>query len=82
MRRYRVAFQEYAMKWLVNLIYDPEYKGYVADVPELPGCMSQGKTVESALENVKEAIELHLESLPRRKKNKQPAPALTTTVEV
>ena len=33
------------MKVLVNLIYDPEYKGYVADVPQLPGCMSQGKTV-------------------------------------
>ena len=47
------------MKYLVNLIYDPEYCGYVADVtdvPELPGCMSQGKTVEKALENAKDAI--------------------------
>ena len=44
------------MKYLVNLIYDPAYRGYVADVPELPGCMSQGKTVEKALANVKEAI--------------------------
>ncbi len=44
------------MRYLVNLIYDPEYGGYVADVPQLPGCMSQGKTVERALENVKEAI--------------------------
>lgn len=48
------------MRLLVNLIYDPEYKGYVADVPELPGCMSQGKTVENALENVKEAIALYI----------------------
>ncbi len=70
------------MKWLVNLIYDPEYKGYVADVPELPGCMSQGKTVETALQNVKEAIELYLEALPRHKKTARPLPALTTTVEV
>jgi predicted RNase H-like HicB family nuclease len=41
---------------LVNLTFDPEYHGYVADVPQLPGCMSQGKTVEAALKNVREAI--------------------------
>ncbi len=49
---------------LVNLIYYPEYKGYVADVPDLPGCMSQGKTVEKALVNVREAIALYLSTMP------------------
>ena len=68
------------MKMLVNLIYDPEYKGYVADVPELPGCMSQGKTVEKALVNVREAIALYLSTMPRGKRKSQIA--LTTTVEV
>ena len=68
------------MKMLVNLIYDPEYKGYVADVPELPGCMSQGKTVEKALANVREAIALYLSTLPKRKRKTQAA--LTTMVEV
>ncbi|MGA2606753.1 MAG: type II toxin-antitoxin system HicB family antitoxin [Terriglobia bacterium] len=43
-------------QFLVNLIFDPEYNGYVADVPQLPGCMSQGKTVEGALKNVRKAI--------------------------
>lgn len=43
-------------QFLVNLIFDPEYDGYVADVPQLPGCMSQGKTVEAALKNVHKAI--------------------------
>jgi predicted RNase H-like HicB family nuclease len=43
-------------QFLVNLIFDPEYHGYVADVPQLPGCMSQGKTVEAALKNVRKAI--------------------------
>jgi len=70
------------MRLIVNLVYDEEYKGYVADVPELPGCMSQGKTVEAALKNVKEAIALYLETAPRRKKRVRPRPALTTTVEV
>ena len=52
------------MRLMVNLIYDDQYKGYVADVPELPGCMSQGKTVEAALRNVKEAISLYIETSP------------------
>ena len=52
-------------QFLVNLIFDPEYKGYVADVPQLPGCMSQGKTVEAAIRNVQKAIKAYLEvSLP------------------
>jgi predicted RNase H-like HicB family nuclease len=69
------------MRLMVNLIYDPDYKGYVADVPELPGCMSQGKSIEKALENVKEAIALYLETTPR-KRWVTVKPALTTTVEV
>jgi len=49
-------------QFLVNLIFDPEYKGYVADVPQLPGCMSQGKTVEAALKNVRQAITAYLKA--------------------
>ena len=37
--------------------------GYVAFVPALPGCHSQGETLEEAEINVKEAITLYLESL-------------------
>ena len=69
------------MQVLVNVIYDEEYRGYVVDVPELPGCMSQGKTVEQALKNVKEAIALYLGATPKRRL-KPFKRALTTTVEV
>jgi predicted RNase H-like HicB family nuclease len=69
------------MRLLVNLIYDPDYKGYVADVPELPGCMSQGKTVEAALRNVKEAISVFVEATPAKRRGPG-KPAITTTVEV
>lgn len=69
------------MQVLVNLIYDPEYKGYVADVPELPGCMSQGKTVEKALADVREAIALYRSTMPRRRRAKIQV-TLTTTVDV
>ncbi len=44
------------MRFKVVIIYDPEYNGYVVDVPELVGCMSQGKTIDEALENIKDAI--------------------------
>ena len=44
------------MKYKVLIMYDKEYGGYVVDVPELNGCMSQGKTIDEALENVKDAI--------------------------
>ena len=38
--------------------------GYSVWVPDLPGCASQGETIEEALENIKEAIELYLEDSP------------------
>ncbi len=35
--------------------------GYTVHVPSLPGCISEGETVEEALTNVREAIKLYLE---------------------
>lgn len=49
------------MKYKVLIMYDKEYQGYVVDVPELNGCMSQGKTIDEALENIKDAIKGWLE---------------------
>lgn len=50
------------MKFKIVLEKD-EDGGFVATVPSLPGCVSQGETEEEALANVKEAISLHMESL-------------------
>ena len=36
---------------------------FVATVPSLPGCVSQGKTEKRALKNIQEAIRLHIDSL-------------------
>ena len=36
---------------------------YIADVPSLPGCMSQGRTEEEAIENIKDTINGYLEAL-------------------
>lgn len=51
-------------KLKVILEKEPE-GGYSAHVPSLPGCASQGETVEEALANIREAIELYLESLKK-----------------
>jgi predicted RNase H-like HicB family nuclease len=36
---------------------------FVAEVPTLPGCISQGRTRDEAVQNIREAIALYLESL-------------------
>jgi predicted RNase H-like HicB family nuclease len=43
------------------VIEEDEAGYYVAEVPALPGCFSQGKTYEEAIANIKEAIEGWLE---------------------
>ena len=50
------------MKYRV-LIETDEDGVFVAEVPSLPGCISQGATREEALANIKEAIALYVESL-------------------
>ncbi|MBI2866300.1 MAG: type II toxin-antitoxin system HicB family antitoxin [Chloroflexi bacterium] len=51
------------MEYTVILHWDKEYGGYWVEVPALPGCVSQGKTKEEALANIREAIELHIECM-------------------
>ena len=46
----------------LHVIIEQDEEGYyVAEVPALPGCLSQGKTREEAIANIKEAIEGWLE---------------------
>ncbi len=56
------------MNYKVIIMYDEEYMGYIVDVPELNGCMSQGKTIDEALVNIKDAIKgwLHVEKKHNR----------------
>jgi predicted RNase H-like HicB family nuclease len=46
----------------IHVIIEKDEAGYyIAEVPALPGCLSQGKTYEEAISNIKEAIEGWLE---------------------
>lgn len=47
-----------------RVLIEPDEEGvFVAEVPDLPGCVSQGQTRGEALENIREAITCYLESL-------------------
>ena len=56
------------MKEYIVVIHPDESGGYWTEVPALPGCGSQGETVEEAIEMTKDAIEGALESLRARGK--------------
>lgn len=68
------------MKYRV-LIGQDEDGVFVAEVPSLPGCISQGMTREEALSNVQEAIEGYLDSL-RAHDEPIPPPIEEEVVEV
>lgn len=51
-----------------TLFYEGEDGYFVAEVPSLPGCISQGKTREEAIDNIKEAIALYIEVLKEQGK--------------
>jgi predicted RNase H-like HicB family nuclease len=61
------------MKTLTAIIFKEEDM-FVAKCPEV-GTVSQGKSIEEAIENLKEATELYLEEFPRNQFNR---PLLTT----
>jgi len=48
------------------LIYPGEDGYWVAEYPSLPGCISQGKTKEEAIANIKEAISGYIKSLSNK----------------
>lgn len=49
-------------KYEVILYWSMEDEAFVADVPELPGCMAHGRTQAAALKSVNEAIALWIET--------------------
>ena len=45
----------------IRVILEPSDEGgYTVYVPSLPGCISEGETIEESLANIKEAIDLYL----------------------
>lgn len=54
------------------ILHEAEEGGYWVEVPALPGCFSQGETVDESLRNIKKAIRSHIEAL---REDGQPVPS-------
>ena len=71
------------MSYEVSIIIEKDEFGYYAFCPELEGCQTQGDSYEEVIDNIKEAIELYLETLTKAERNIYLSKEiLTTTLEV
>lgn len=52
------------MSYKVSIVIEKDADGYYAYCPELDGCHTQGETLDEVMANIKEAVELYLETLP------------------
>ncbi|HUT54547.1 MAG TPA: type II toxin-antitoxin system HicB family antitoxin [bacterium] len=53
------------MNYKVNVVIEKDEHGYYAYSPVLEGCQTQGESFDEVLANIKEAVELYLETLSR-----------------
>lgn len=71
------------MSYKVSIVIEKDESGYYAYSPELEGCQTEGSSYEEAIANIKEAIELYLETLTdAEKKAILSREILTTSLEV
>ena len=67
----------------VSIVIERDGHGFYAYSPELPGCQTQAPTLEAAVERIKEAIELYLETLsPEERDASLSKEILTTSIQV
>lgn len=69
MKRYAVVFEKAPHNW-------------AAYVPDLPGCVTTGRTIEETRQLIAEAIEFHIEAMCRRGEPVPEPTTVTDTVEV
>jgi predicted RNase H-like HicB family nuclease len=73
----------YSMSYKVSVVIEKDEYGYYAYCPELEGCQTQGDSLEETINNMKEAIELYLETMSDDEiKEALSREILTTTIEV
>ena len=71
------------MSYKVGIVIEKDEFGYYAYCPELEGCQSQGDSLEEVIANIREAIELYLETLSKEEiKESLSKEILTTSLEV
>lgn len=71
------------MSYKVSVVIEKDEYGYYAYCPGLEGCQTQGDSLEEVIGNIKEAVELYLETLSEDEiKESLSKEILTTTLEV
>jgi len=71
------------MSYKISVVIEKDQDGYYAYAPELKGCQTQGDTLDEAMANVREAVEVYLESLdPAERDELLSKEILTGSVEV
>lgn len=79
----RPELQQDSLLYYLSLQYPidlyPEKIGFTVVIPDLPGCMSQGKTIDEAMSNIDRAKRLWLETVYATDKNAIPLPSRSET---
>jgi predicted RNase H-like HicB family nuclease len=71
------------VSYKVNVVIETDEEGYYAYAPEPEGCQTQGSTLEELMANIREAIELYLETMDEEeRKRRLSREILTTSLEV
>src|SRR5438477_5015304 len=58
-----LRFRRPAMRYRILVVLEKANRNYSAYAPDVPGCIATGKTIEDTLENMREALEIHLHSM-------------------
>ncbi|MDO8427200.1 MAG: type II toxin-antitoxin system HicB family antitoxin [Deltaproteobacteria bacterium] len=71
------------MSYKVSVVIEKDEHGYFAYCPELEGCQTEGGSIDEVMSNMKEAIELYIETLTEEEKKAYLSKEiLTTTMEI
>jgi len=57
------------MSYKVSVVVEKDEAGYYAYSPELAGCQSQGNSYEEVIKNIREAIELYIETMSEERES-------------
>ena len=79
----RLLEEKKVRSYRVSVVIEKDQDGYFALCPELQGCYTQGATYEEVIENIKDAIHLHIEDrLEAGEEIPQPESVSLTSLEV
>lgn len=71
------------MTYKINVVIEKDDFGYFAYVPDLKGCHTQGESLDDVMKNIREAMELYVETLSKKERKKiSSKEILTTSLEI